>query len=315
MGKRERVKAVLRGEIPDATPAGFWFHYDSNFTEKEMIEAHLHLFKETDMDVVKVMQDYRYPIVGQIKSTSDWYKLKMLGVDSAEFKKLESVLKGIVERLNGEAMAFQTMFGALKTTATAFGNELMMTHFKEDPKAVIAGVSVIAEVLAQWAQGYLDAGADGIYYAAQFGEVGRFTFDEWSQLVRASDLKVLEVAKTNKDKYNILHICGEPDYDFDVHIDRYGDYPSDIVNWSVKDTKYSLEKGRDFFKKPILGGLNNKGNILNGTDGEIIAEVNSVIDKFGQKGLMIGADCTIQGENISLDKIRTAVQAAHSYSK
>jgi len=59
--------------------------------------------------------------------------------------------------------------------------------------------------------------------------------------------------------------------------------------------------------------LNNKGNILNGANKEIIDEVNSVIDAFGQKGLMIGADCTIQGKNISLEKIRTAVQAAHSY--
>jgi len=149
MRKRERMKAVLCGEVPDATPAGFWFHYDSNFTEKEMVEAHLNLFKETDMDVVKIMQDYMYPIVGQVKSTSDWYKLKISGIDSPEFKKLESVLKGIVERLNGETMVFQTMFGPLKAAAIAFGNDLVMAHFKEDPKAVIAGVSVIAEVLAQ----------------------------------------------------------------------------------------------------------------------------------------------------------------------
>ena len=33
------------------------------------------------------------------------------------------------------------------------------------------------------------------------------------------------------------------------------------------------------------------------------------------KGIMIGADCTIQGENISLDLIKTAVEAAHAYKK
>ena len=87
-----------------------------------------------------------------------------------------------------------------------------------------------------------------------------------------------------------------------------------MVNWSVKDNDFSLAQGKELFKRPILGGLNNKGNILNGSDEEICAEVKASIESFGSASMMIGADCTIQGEGISLDRIQTAVEAAHSFS-
>ena len=118
-----------------------------------------------------------------------------------------------------------------------------------------------------------------------------------------------------EDKYNILHICGEPEYDFKTHVEWFGDYPADLVNWSVKDNGYSLEKGRQFFKKPILGGMNNKGNILKGPGEAIEKEAWQVLDSFGTRGFMLGADCTIQGEGIRLDYIRKAVETAHNYKK
>lgn len=315
MNKVERMKAVMAGKEVDKIPAGFWFHYNSKLTTEEMAEAHLDLYRRTDMDIIKIMQDYPYPLTGEIKTVSDWDRVKMLGTDTQEFRKLEDVIKRIVDKVNGEAMIFMTMFGPFKSAVMAYGDELVMAHAKENPKIVANAINNIGDVLAEWADKYLDAGADGIYYSAQFAELGRFTKDEWKMLVKPSDLKVLNVADKREDKYNILHICGEPEYKFEAHVDRFYDYPADLVNWSVKDNCYSLERGRDLFGKAILGGLNNKGNILNGTEEDIRKEVRDVIDSFGNTGLMIGADCTVQGKNIDVDKIRIAVDEAHNYKK
>lgn len=313
MIKAERVKAVINNEIPDYIPAGFWFHYSSDFTVEEMAEAHLDLYRKTDMDIIKIMQDYMYPIYGSIQCADDWYKIKVKGTDSVEFQKLVTVIKMIREKAGDEVLLFQTMFGPFKAASIAFGDEVLMKYAREDPKAVAAGIQIIADALEEWAKGYLQAGADGIYYSAQFAEVGRFSREEWEQLVRPFDLQILQAAANIENKYNILHICGEPEYNFETHVDRFRDYPADLVNWSVKDNSYSLERGRDYFQKPILGGLNNKGNILTGPKDKIEQEVNRVIDCFGTKGLMIGADCTIQGENISMEYIKAAVDAAHNY--
>ena len=133
--------------------------------------------------------------------------------------------------------------------------------------------------------------------------------------MKAGDLAVLRAAEAAGGR-NILHICGEPDYQFRSTPAWYAGYPCAIVNWSVKDTGLSLREGRDLFGgKPVLGGMNNRGNILGGSAEAIVAEVREVIGSFGtRKGLMVGADCTIQGQGISHAKIRAAVEAAHGYT-
>ncbi len=313
MTKVERVKAVMSNEIPDKIPAGFWFHYPGSLSPKEMAEIHLKLYRETDMDVIKVMQDYRYVSNSKVVEPDDWYKIEFPGTECESFNKLKEVVELIKKDVGNEVLVFQTMFSPFKAASMIFGDDILMEHCKTAPEAVAAGIKIIADKLELWAKGFLDAGADGIYFSGQFAEVGRFTYDEWAMLVMPYDVQILKVAENATDKYNMLHICGEPDFDFKSHIDRYGVYPSDIVNWSVKDNHYELERGRDYFKKPVLGGMNNKGNILNGSDESIRAEVKSIIDSFGTKGLMLGADCTIQGENISIEKIAVAVKAAHDY--
>ncbi len=314
MKKSERVLAAIKREKVDCIPAGFWFHYNSSYTVQEMIDAHMKLYRETDMDVIKIMQDYPYPVTGRIESAEDWYQVKMKGTDSEEFEKMAAVIRGIREEAGEDVLIFQTMFGPFKTASMAFGDEVLMKYSKEAPEAVAAGVEILADVLEKWARGYLEAGADGIYYSAQFGEIGRFDQKEWERLVEPSDLQILQVAAQMPDKYNILHICGEPEYEFRTWVERFAHYPADLVNWSVKDNGYSLEKGREVFGKAILGGMNNKGNILNGPKEAIEEEVRQILDTFGTRGIMIGADCTIQGQGIRLDYIKAAVDAAHSYS-
>lgn len=315
MNNVERIRAVIKGETVDYVPAGFWFHYSSDYTVEEMIDSHMKLYNETGMDIIKIMQDYSYPISGKITCAQDWYNIKIKGVDSEEFEKMAAVIKGIRARAGEDVLLIQTMFGPFKAASIAFGEDVLMKYSKEAPEAVIAGIKIIADGLEQWAKEYLEVGADGIYYSAQYGELGRFTKKEWEELVKPFDLQILNVAKHIDGKYNILHICGEPEYDFETHVDRFGDYPADLVNWSVKDNGYSLERGRDFFKASILGGMNNKGNILKGPKEKIEEEVKSILDRFGTTGIMIGADCTIQGENIRLDYIKAAVDAAHNYHK
>ncbi|MDR0637233.1 MAG: hypothetical protein LBF87_09190 [Treponema sp.] len=313
MNKIERMWALFRNEQTDVVPAGFWFHYNHEYDEVQMAQAHLETYRATDADIVKVMQDYVCRIETPVKVPADWKKLKFPGTDSAVFKKLSGVLKRILDEVGGEVMAFQTMYGPFKSAVIAFGDALLMAHAKEAPDSVAAGVGIIAESLAEWAAGFMDAGASGIYYSAQFSEPGRFSKEEWEKLVRPSDLLVMQAA-ADKGAANILHICGEPEYQFKTRPEWFTGYPFCIVNWSVKDNGLSLERGRELFiGKPILGGMNNKGNILKGPDSAIEEEVRSIIRAFGTSGLMLGADCTIQGQGISHERIRRAVNTAHSF--
>ena len=314
MNKYERVAAVLKNELPDRIPAGFWYHYNGNDSPETMVGNHIRTFRETDVDVYKIMQDYIPEIDQDVSDVSDLRKIRFPGRSSETYKKLLSVLKGILDTTGHDAFTFQTMYGPLKTLAITYGDKLIM-HFAETaPEELLKAEFIVAEGLKEWACGFIEAGADGIFYSGQFSEPGRFSHETFDMLVKQGDLEVLK-ATEEKGAKNILHICGEPDYDFHSTPEWYVDYPFAIVNWSVKDTGLSLQQGRELFDgRPILGGMNNKGNILKGPDSAIQNEAEKVIGTLdGVSGFMLGADCTIQGETIENPRIRVAVETAHSY--
>jgi uroporphyrinogen decarboxylase len=311
MNKIERVNAVLRGEKPDCTPAGFWYHYKRDYSTAEMIKAHLATYRETGADIMKVMQDYGQEIEMDVKVPGDWEKVKFPGAGSPVYQKLADVLKGLLDSAGGETLIFQTIFSPFKTAVNTYGDALVMAHAREDPARVAAAMGVLAEALAEWAAGFVELGAAGLFYAAQFSEPGRFSREEWETLVKPGDLAVMKAA-ADRGGRNILHICGEPEYQFRTQPRWFAGYPAAIVNWSVKDTGLSLGEGKALFKKPVLGGMNNKGNILKGSDDEIRAEAEQILGSAGGEGFMLGADCTVQGQGISHQKMKVAVDAAHA---
>ena len=82
----------------------------------------------------------------------------------------------------------------------------------------------------------------------------------------------------------------------------------------------SLAEGRIFFgDKACLGGfeslhregMNHQGLLHNGTEEEIKAFTRDVILTFGKRGLLLGADCTVNS-NIEHERIRWVVEAARS---
>lgn len=314
MNKIERVSAVLAGKQADVIPAGFWYHYDGSYTPDEMARAHLKTFRETGVDVYKIMQDYIQRIDCTVSVPGDWAHVRFPGRESPVYGKLCDVLKQILDETGHNALTFQTVFGPLKTAVQTFGYDLIMAHAKECPTEMAAAVSRIAEAQTEWIAGFLETGADGIFYAGQFSEPGRFSRELFETLAGKADLTVLNAAKNAGGKI-ILHICGEPEYRYESSPAWYTGYPGDIVNWSVKDTGLQLAEGRRLFSwRPILGGMNNRGNILKGSEEQILAEVDSMIASAGETaGFMLGADCTIQGETICNERIRKAVEAAHTY--
>lgn len=79
--------------------------------------------------------------------------------------------------------------------------------------------------------------------------------------------RILGVAESTAEKYNILHICGEPEYEFKTHVDWFKDYPADLINWSVKDNHFTLEEGRELYSSAILGRNEQQRKCAEGTEG------------------------------------------------
>ena len=82
----------------------------------------------------------------------------------------------------------------------------------------------------------------------------------------------------------------------DLNLERYKNYPANVLNWGVFEDNISLEEGRSLFgaDKVYLGGMDDRdGVIVDGTLEEIRCAAQSVVDSFGWNKFILGADCTL----------------------
>jgi len=307
MNKIQRLRATLNGRMPDRVPASFWFHLPKEMAHgKASVKEHLEYYRQTDLDFLKIMNEHPYKVEHKIKIPSDWRKIKPAPLSSDFYQAQLDELKMITDQLGGECLTTTTIFNPFSSGNHASG-KLVTEHLKMDPESVNIGLGTIAESLAEFAEACLGVGVDGIYFSAQGGEADRFEENEFLEYIQPHDLTVLK-AIDGKGDLNIIHICRD-----NIRLHLYSNYPGDVINWAAT-AKHNipLKEGKRFFNRPILGGLDNRGLIVDGTPEEIQTRVHTIIQSFGPLNLIIGADCTLP-TNINRDHIRAAIEATSTY--
>jgi len=307
MNKLERMRTVLAGKMPDRIPASFWFHFPEEQAHGEAsVRAHLDYYQRANPDFLKIMNEHPYRVKTQIKKPADWRKLKPAPLKSDFYQNQLDEIKMITDQLNGECLTTTTIFNPFSSGNHA-SNRMVTEHLKADPESVDIGLGTIAESLAEFALACLEAGADGIYFSAQGGEADRFTEHQFLEFIKPHDLTVLEAIQ-GKGELNIIHICRD-----NIRLHLYSNYPGNVFNWAVTaPVNLSLKAGKKLFQRPILGGMDNRGVIVDGTPDDIEAAVHEVIRTVGPKNLIIGADCTLPTE-INIDNIRQAIEATTTF--
>ena len=290
MNKIERVQAALRGEPVDRVPASFWFHFPAHqVAGGAMAQAHLDYYYRADQDILKVMNDNVYALAGTdaIRTPGDWRKLEPAPLSSEPYQNQLEGLRQIVDAVGDEVLVVTTVFNPYATGNSISGKKVT-EHLHADPESVGAGLAAIAQSLAEFSRACIEAGAAGIYFSAQGGASDRFTPEEFEKYIKPNDLTVLRAAKESGATCNILHICGHH-----LRMAPYADYPAHAVNWAPQHGNLGLSQGRDLFRRTIIGGVDERGPIVNGPRQAIAAEVRAAIAEMGQAGFMIGAGCTV----------------------
>lgn len=315
MNKHERVTAALSGKEVDHVPAAFWLHFPpEQAAGQPAVDAHLDFYRETDVDILKVMNEHTYRSEIKVNTPADWAAWTPLSARSAHFQKQVDLVKAVADRLAGEVPIIATIHGTFislfhgskEPHETIFGHNLATEHIRATPEAVAPALSAVADSLIELSLACLEAGASGIYYGAQGGEEHRFTSQTFNNWIKPYDLKVLEEVAKKTDQL-FVHICKDT-----IRLPLYADYPGQAFNWAVHDSAYSLTDGREIFKRTMLGGLDDRSGVMvEGTDQEIAAAVETIVSDYGRTFLIIGADCTLPTD-IPLHRIRAAVEAARS---
>jgi uroporphyrinogen decarboxylase len=306
------LNAMNKKEV-DHVPAGFWYHFTGEDANGEnCIQAHLDFFHEIDGDFIKVMCDgyFPYPIATKIEKVTDWYNLKPLGKDHPFIQEQVWRAKRIKEEVGDECCVFYNVFAPFSSIRFGAGDELVMKHIRKDKAAVMYALDVIAKDNAMLAELILtEAKNEGIYYCVQGGELDRFSFNEYREMITPSDLFVLKHANHYSDN-NMLHMCGWAGIKNRLEI--WKDYPAKTVNWAVYVEEVSLEQGREYFdSRSVLGGFQNvrPGILYYGTETQIKQYTKGLINAYGKEGLILGGDCSFPGE-ICHDHFRWVIEAS-----
>lgn len=314
LNKKERVLAAIQGKEVDRVPVGFWLHFpEQQHHGQASVEAHIDFFKKTDTDIVKIMNENLVPCTQPITKATDWQHIRPIQLTDTFVTDQLEIIKRITDKIGDEAVVFTTIHGIVASAYHARGGGdgydtqryMLSEHLREQPEIVADAFKIIAEGLAQFAEACLDAGAQGIYYAALGGETSLFTDEEFEQVVKPNDTLIMNAVK-RKDAINFLHICKDK-----VNMQRYRDYHPDIVNWAIHEGNPSLQEGKILFpNSALLGGLDDRSGVLvSGTDEEIQQEVRSILEQAGKHKFILGADCTLPTE-VAYSRIVAAVEAA-----
>ncbi|MBP1990646.1 uroporphyrinogen decarboxylase family protein [Paenibacillus eucommiae] len=319
MNKKERVFAAIRGEQVDRVPVGFWLHFPKDsHNGDQSVQAHVDFFKQTNTDIVKIMNENLVPCTHQINKATDWQYVRPINMKDKFVLDQLDIIKRIMDKLGDEAVVITTIHGTVASAFHARGGgdgyetlrTMLSTHLREETQIVSDAFRHVSEGVAEFTKACLDAGAQGIYYAALGGESSLFTDEEFEAHIKPNDLMILEAAQS-ASAFNVLHMCKEQ-----INFQRYKDYKPDVVNWAVHDNNLTLLEGKKLFPdSAVIGGLDDRSGVLvNGTDEEIEQAVYSILDQMGSKKFILGADCTLPTE-ISYAKIKTAVEAVEKYNK
>lgn len=316
MTKRQRVSAVLRGEKPDFIPSGFSLHFPQGENAGEAgVRAHLKFFRETDTDLVKIMNENLVPVQGEIRRPEDWSRIAPVHQDAPFLKRQLDFTQAVLDQYTGDGYSIGTLHGitasSIHPIEPEYGYEgaraLLVEHLREKEGPVLDAMKRIAEGMCELAWGYKAAGVDGIYYAALGGERRWFTGEEFSRWIEPFDKLILsEIRKTGLGVF--LHICKGQ-----LQMERYRSYGEfcDVVNWGVYEAPLSMEEGQKLFPgKVLMGGLPNRSGVMTeGSKEQLAQEAQRLVRQFGPTHYILGADCTLPTE-LPYERVNWLVEAA-----
>ncbi|HJO97424.1 MAG TPA: uroporphyrinogen decarboxylase family protein [Rhodospirillales bacterium] len=317
----ERIEAALKGEAVDRPPISLWRHWPGeDDTAEGLAAATVRWQKAHDFDLVKFMPTGTYGVedwgaevtyahnpsgtrtitAPGLTTVEEWSRLEALDVTKGFMGQQNEALRLTAEALADSVPILQTVFSPL-TTARKLAGDRVFTHMRCHPDALKEGLGIIAETTVRFALAALDAGAHGLFFASQCSSYQLLNEAEYRAFGEPFDRAVLNAVQS-KARFNMAHAHGD-----DAMFDILAAYPVQMMNWHDRRTWPSLAEARERFPGLLVGGIDDRQTLLNGSADAIRAEIQDAIGQ-GAGRLMVGPQCVMSIDTPD-DKVRIAVEA------
>jgi uroporphyrinogen decarboxylase len=287
--KGERITAALRGEEVDRPPFSFWYHFGlQHMSGSGHAQAEIDFFRAYDLDFLKVMSDYPYPLpsgIDEVARPDDWGRIEPLEASDRCWGEQLTALSLINEAIGKETLFIDTIFSPWTTARRLSGREGLTEARRRHPDLVLAAMENIATSLANYARAAVARGAAGIFMSLAAATHDLMSPEEYHIWGRPFDLKILEAVRDAP--FNVLHIHGKQ-----IHFDSLLDYPVSAINWSHFATKPSLAEGRLRWDRTVMGGV-DEAEIAHMSVSEVVEQVKRSVSEVGPAGLILTPGCSV----------------------
>lgn len=276
-------------------------------------EAQIDFYRAFDLDFLKVMNDYPYPLprgLDVLRTEEDWKRVEPVNGTNACWEEQLEALSLINRAIGKEAWFIETVFSPWITARRLTRNGELGEARLRYPETLLKAMDAIATSLAAYSVEVIRRGAAGIFLSLGAATDDVMTTEEYDVWGRPFDLKVLSAAA--ESDFNVLHIHGKR-----IHFDTLLDYPAQAINWSQISTAPSLAAARSRTTKTILGGL-NETTIDYRSAAEIENQVVQALGSVGTRGLILTPGCSVPSDTPvrSLRAVKSALEKVrHSYTK
>jgi uroporphyrinogen decarboxylase len=292
MNKRERFHAAIFGAAVDRPPVTAWVHFLSDHLDGEVTaDLHRRFLAAYDWDVLKVMNDYRYPMPAGVRTLEDPGSLRafrVLGLDEPAFARQLACLRSLRASLGDAVPMVETAFDPYQQIMRNVGFD-QAARIIEHRREALAAIETVAETTRDYIRAARAAGVDALFFsingAIREGNPRGVSEEVHRTFQKPFDLAVLAAAE---GMVRILHVHGAG-----IDLARVADYPYDVL--SVSDRlagNPTLADLRRFTDKCLMGGI-DETRIQERSLPLIGAEIDDAIAQAGRQRLILSPGCTV----------------------
>jgi uroporphyrinogen decarboxylase len=289
MTKIERVRAALSGAEVDRPPFSVWYHFGLQHAPAERTaQTHVEFFEAYDLDWLKVMNDYSYPMPRAFESVTDYRDLKRIiafDVRQGSLGEQLEAVRLIGQALRGKALVVDTVFNAWNTLKRSVLKEAMGPFMQDHPAELEAALTVVNDNLVRYAIASLHGGASGIFYSVP-ATPDSLTAEQYERFMRPFDLAFLEAIRPFGE-FHVLHAHGK-----ELYLDRLQDYPVHAISWADRESGPPLTAMRRMTPRALMGGIDH-ANFPYTSATKIREQVRSAVEEAGPRKLFVAPGCAI----------------------
>jgi uroporphyrinogen decarboxylase len=289
MNKIERLRATLSGQPVDHPPFSIWYHFGTQHaTPERTAQVHLEFFEAYDLDFLKVMNDYDYPMPAGMDVMESPHDLKRLALFDVQKTPMGNQLRAIAKidrALKRKALFLDTVFNAWNTMRRNLVKEAMPMLMTDHPEALLSALKIVNQNLIQYALASLERGTAGIFYSVP-ASAEFLSSEQYEKFMRPFDLEFLQAIR-GKGEFHVLHAHGEK-----LFLDRLFAYPVQGLSWADLNGGPSIAEARKGTPFVLMAGLDHV-KFTGMSTKQVRQQVKSARDQGGITKFVLAPGCSV----------------------